>query len=113
LRHGEGSLARQTGAARARRGQATRKDAAGYRRPRIPPRPSCSAARPWRVSRHGAAAGRGAAVGKAYEVIRATLAALEDGTIVEAYLLSPKKVSGRPVIASGDSRAHRRIRAIA
>jgi gamma-glutamylcyclotransferase (GGCT)/AIG2-like uncharacterized protein YtfP len=69
----------------------------------------------------------GAVIGEVYEVDAATLAArdrveghlwfytrtriaLEDGTIVEAYLLSPEQVSGRRVILSGDWRAHRRDR---
>ncbi len=72
--------------------------------------------------------GAGAVIGEVYEVDDATLAALdrleshprfytrtrialEDGTIVEAYLLSPEQVSGRRVILSGDWRAHRRDRA--
>jgi gamma-glutamylaminecyclotransferase len=72
--------------------------------------------------------GAGAIIGEVYEVDEATLAALdrleghpsfytrtrialEDGTIVDAYLLSPEQVSGRRVILSGDWRAHRRGRA--
>jgi gamma-glutamylaminecyclotransferase len=72
--------------------------------------------------------GAGAVIGEVYEVDEATLAALDrleghprfysrtrialdDGTIVEAYLLSPGRVMGRPVIPTGDWRAHRRDRA--
>jgi gamma-glutamylaminecyclotransferase len=72
--------------------------------------------------------GAGAVVGEVYEVNEATLAALdrleghpsfytrtrialEDGTIVEAYLLPQEQVSGRRVILSGDWREHRRDRA--
>lgn len=72
--------------------------------------------------------GAGAVVGEVHEVDDATLAtldrleghprfctrtriALEEGTVVEAYLLSPEKVAGRPVILSGDWRAHGKDRA--
>lgn len=68
--------------------------------------------------------GAGEVIGEVYEVDEATLAALdrleghpgfytrspvalEDGTAVEAYLLSPEQVSGRRLILSGDWRAHR------
>jgi gamma-glutamylaminecyclotransferase len=74
--------------------------------------------------------GAGAVTGEVYEVDAATLAALdrleghprfytrsrialENGTVVEAYLLAPERVSGRRVILSGDWRAHRRDRAMA
>jgi gamma-glutamylaminecyclotransferase len=62
--------------------------------------------------------GAGAVIGEVYEVDAASLAALdrleghprfntrtrialEDGTAVDAYLLAPRQVAGRPVILSG------------
>jgi gamma-glutamylcyclotransferase (GGCT)/AIG2-like uncharacterized protein YtfP len=72
--------------------------------------------------------GAGEVIGEVYEVDEATLAALdrlegqpwfytrtriglEDGSSVEAYLLSPEQALGRRVILSGDWRPHRRARA--
>lgn len=65
--------------------------------------------------------GTHAVVGEVYEVDGPTLAALdqleghphfytrspvtlEDGTVVETYLLAPEQVAGRPIIASGSWR---------
>jgi gamma-glutamylcyclotransferase (GGCT)/AIG2-like uncharacterized protein YtfP len=39
---------------------------------------------------------------------RRTRIALEDGTVVETYLLPPEQVEGRPVIASGNWRSRRK-----
>jgi gamma-glutamylaminecyclotransferase len=75
--------------------------------------------------------GAGAVIGEVYEVDEATLAALdrleghprfytrsrialrdlEAGAAVEAYLLRPEQVVGKPLVISGDWRAHRRDRA--
>ncbi len=69
--------------------------------------------------------GSHAVVGEVYEVDDVTLAALDrleghprfykrsrisldDGALVETYLLSPQQVEGRPVIDSGDWRARRK-----
>ena len=66
-----------------------------------------------------------AVVGEVYEVDDATLAALDrleghprfykrtrfaldDGALVETYLLSPRQVEGRPVIESGNWRSRRK-----
>jgi gamma-glutamylaminecyclotransferase len=72
--------------------------------------------------------GAHAVAGEVYEVDEATLAALdrleghprfyrrtrialEDGAAVETYLLAPEQVEGRPVIASGNWRSHRKEKA--
>jgi gamma-glutamylaminecyclotransferase len=75
--------------------------------------------------------GAGAVIGEVYEVDEATLAALdrleghprfytrsrialrdlEAGAAVEAYLLRPEQVVGKPLVISGDWRAYRRDRA--
>jgi gamma-glutamylcyclotransferase (GGCT)/AIG2-like uncharacterized protein YtfP len=71
------------------------------------------------------AGGDGAILGEVYEVDASTLARLDaleshpswycrtpislaDGSAVEAYLLTPRHVVGRPLVASGDWRAHRK-----
>lgn len=72
--------------------------------------------------------GQHAVLGEVYEVDAPTLAALdrleghprfyrrarialEDGAIVETYLLTPEQVEGRPVIASGNWRSRRKEKA--
>jgi gamma-glutamylcyclotransferase (GGCT)/AIG2-like uncharacterized protein YtfP len=69
--------------------------------------------------------GDGSVVGEVYEVDGTTLASLdrleghprfyrrtgivlEDGALVEAYLLAPEQVAGRPVITSGNWRLRRK-----